>query len=121
MNAMFYAPAVLFVSSAGLVLGDGMITAQGLSVGLREKNLVLAKVVGKAGLKGLLVTRFVALCCLVILFSILTVWEWVAFSSVFVAVMVCVVARGVPKLKPQVRPDARRLQNLDSTVEESRS
>jgi len=101
MNLMLYASSVLFGSSAGLILGDGIITTRGLSVGLRERNPILGRVVGKLGLKGLWVTRLIALFCLCLLSLILASWEWIAFGSAFVVVMAYVVARGVRKLKDE--------------------
>ena len=99
MNVMFYLSSSLLFSSAGLVLGDGMITTRGLGASFPETNPVLARVIGKLGVKGLWTTRLVALFCLFLLFLILSAWEWIEFSSVFVVVMSYVVARGVLKLK----------------------
>jgi len=99
MTIFLNASNALLLISVGLLLCDGLITERGLRMGLPERNPVLASVVGRFGLKGLWATRFLALICLVLLFLILYAWLWVAFSSIFIAVMLCTVWRGGGKLR----------------------
>jgi len=103
---MLYLSVALFLLSAGLVVSDALITKGGLGRGFRERNPVLASVVGKFGMKGLLATRLVALMILFLLFLILNPWEWILFSSTFLVVMAVVVWIGISKLKhePQQLP-----------------
>jgi hypothetical protein len=96
---MFYLSVALLLLSMGLVLGDALITKSGLSRGFRETNPVLAFVLGKFRMKGLLVTRLIALMLLFVLFLILNSWEWILFSSICLGVMTVVICVGISKLK----------------------
>ena len=96
---MFYLSVALLLLSVGLVVGDALITKGGLSRGFRERNPIIAFVLGKFGMKGLLATRLFALISLLVLFVILQPWEWILFSSTFLAVMAVVVWIGIGKLK----------------------
>ena len=99
MTSFLNASNVLLPISVALIFCDGLITERGLRMGLLERNPVLASVVGRFGLKGLWGTRFLAVICLLLLFLILDAWLWVAFSSIFIAVMLCTVWRGANKLR----------------------
>jgi len=103
---MFYLSVVLLLLSAGPVVGDALITKGGLRRGFRETNPILASVVDKFGIKGLLATRLVALISLLLLFLILNPWEWFLLSSTFLGVMAVVIWIGINKLKhePQQLP-----------------
>jgi hypothetical protein len=78
-----------------LVLVDAIVTRRGLNNGFREANPIMRYFLERFGSTRLAAARIVALSLL--LFGLLDSWEWILFSSTFLAVMGYVVLAGVKK------------------------
>lgn len=89
--------AVLLLLSTSLVLVDATVTWQGLNKGFRETNPIMRYFLERFGSTGLAAARIVAPGLLLLLFGLLDSWEWILFSSTFLAVMGYVVLAGVKK------------------------
>ena len=92
-----FVSAVLLLLSMSFVLVDAIVTRRGLNRGFHEANPVLRYLLKRLGSIGLATTRIVAIVLLILLFELLETWEWILFSSIFLAVMGYVVLVGVKK------------------------
>ncbi len=85
----------MLLASLCLLLVDALITTGGIRRGIQELNPVLRRILRRFGLIGFVVSRVLAVVCLLILFGILDEWSWMLFSTIFSVIMAMVVVVGL--------------------------